>query len=174
MIEKYIVFHKKGIRSDDKNGGYFESYHSYSRDNYTDIPMRAKMYSSLKNALKHRVGLSNRNIKYAIQLKQKFDKQVLRLRKLNRISNLNENDGIDFENIIFFENDKGEEITKIEKIIIDENNNISLFSANKEIYDIICNIVKKNENEIKKLHKFTLENTNPEIIIDNPDDEFWN
>ena len=179
MEVKYIVYHKYGIRSDDTVGGFFESYHSYSRDNYTSHPMKAKHYSSLSNALKHRVGLNKKNWHYAIELKRIFDKQygkqISRIKKLNRINDLDDTNGLEnitYDDIKFFTNENGEEITKIHKIIID-GENITTESADNEIYEYILEMIRKKELEDEKLHKFTFENTNM-VIVDDADDDFWN
>ena len=173
-MEKYIVWHKDGIRACDKVGGFFESYKSYSEDNYTKHPMKAKHYTSLVNALKHRVGLEKKSYDFAIETDKKIKKQFHRLKKFKVILDEKENPN-DYKEFKIFTNDKNEEITIIYKLIIDDNEkDFQLINARVDVHDYIKKIMKDKEDKDIKLHNFTFENTNQDMIVDNPDDDFWN
>ena len=164
---KYIVWHRNGIKQNDKEGGFFKSKNNYRSDNYCDSIEDAYKFETLDQALTYRTGLTQKNYNYVLDLEKIIEKQLSRAKKFKKILNdkVSIYDYVKFK--IFIDKDKNE-ITKIYKQIID-GPNIKITPANDEIFVFIKNIIKKRE-----IIKPTFVKTNTDIIINNSEDDFWN
>jgi len=156
----YVVYHNKGRFSSDNNKkGYFMSYKDKISESYTENIMKAKEYKSLRSALSRIYNMSY--LASYSEIIEKFENSEIRKQK---ISNLTDKEYVrDFSKIRFFDG-------FIEKIEWSKNVEYSVVSAHEEIYDYCKKHLKK---KIKKNKKITHHDYDV-VIIDDPDDDFWN
>lgn len=159
----YIIYYKSKIDYRVTYTGYYVKYKDKCSDEYSDNYIFAKRYTSLNTLLSSRIGITMSSPASIMDFLNKIErnKNFLRLKKLNKITDTNTNLNISLLNILNF---------KIERVEI-EGHNIKLLDEVTigELYETLkakCGTIKA-KNKVFEPLKVKVDYTTS-------DDDFWN